>query len=143
MSAFVTIVGRIISIEQSKNEEFTNITVNAPTGEKKKEGEQYAPSQRFRLGLSSKISGTIIARLGLEKGVRIMARGKLGYPYIYTTDSGDQGVIQNLTYDVSVERVWEDDAKGTSSRSDVASKSNETSAKANVAPTIDEDDIPF
>jgi hypothetical protein len=144
MSAFVTVVGRILSIEPSKNGDFTNITVNAPTGEKKKEGDKYAPSQRFRFGLNEKMATAIIGRLSLEKGVRVMVRGKLGYPYVYTTESGDQGLIQNLTYDVSVEKIWDDEPRtgDTSEAAPAASNKAKPAAPAKVVEE-DEDDIGF
>lgn len=146
MSAFITVVGRILSIEDSKNGDFTNITVNSPTGEKKKEGEQFAPSQRFRFGLNAKIADAIVGRLGLEKGVRVMVRGKLGLPYIYTDNAGDQNLIQNLTYDISVEKIWDDELKtGDKPTSPTTSKKQPSPEKASspAATETDEDDIPF
>jgi hypothetical protein len=93
------------------------------------------------------MASAIIGRLSLEKGVRVMVRGKLGYPYIYSTESGDQGVIQNLTYDVSVERIWDDEPK-TGDKPEAKKETPEFIKRAKAQAAVedaatDEDDIPF
>lgn len=143
----IAIFGRIIGVKFKTAEDLNlsgdkcllEISISAPTGERKKEG-TYAPSNIFRVTLWDK-RASALAPYAVE-GKSAFVTGKLGTPNLYMTKDGEPACSLNIfeVSDIKMVNTVRDDAVDESS---AAKATEKKTAKKAPASKPDFDDIPF
>lgn len=145
----IAIFGRIIGTKFKTAEELNltgdkcllEISISAPTGERKKEGQDYAPSNIYRVTLWDK-RASALAPYAVE-GKSAYVTGKLGVPNMYMNKDGEPACSLNIfeVSDIKMVNTVRDDAV---EEAPAAAKATEKkTAKKATASKPDFDDIPF
>jgi hypothetical protein len=132
MSIKISSFGKVKAIENFSRNGFagTEVKIYAKTGEKKKDGEEYAPGQNFKVTLTE-AQVAALSKQGIELESIVFFSGNLTVPYTFKADRGDTVVIQQLNYG-SIEKIHPE--KNTT---------NETVPTTSKAKEVDISELPF
>lgn len=144
----IAIFGRIISTKFKTAEELNlsgdkcllEISISAPTGERKKEGQDYAPSNIYRVTLWDKRAAAL-APYAVE-GKFAFVTGKLGVPNVYINKEGEPGCSLTIfeVADIKMVNTVRDDAV---EETPAAKSSEKKTARKTTEAKHEFDDIPF
>jgi single-stranded DNA-binding protein len=155
MANVVVISGKIIKLEykeaEGNRDALIQIIISAPTGRKKKEDEQYPPTDLIKTTVWGNLAVTYSDLL--YEGLHVTIEGKHDKPEAYITADGEAKATSvvhsaSVSFDPSVvfKEKEEETTKKTakaSTKSTTSSKTNTTAKKAkskNVAVVLEEDD---
>lgn len=131
MSILVSGFGKVKAIASFSRGSFsgTEVKVYCKTGEKKKEGEAYAPGQNYKITLTE-AQGSALSKQQIEEGSTIFFSGTLVMPYLFQGENGDLVAIQQLSYG-KVEKIYTDNEE------------KETPVKEVISAPVDIVELPF
>lgn len=142
MSAIIHVTGTVASVEEIKTfdsgKTVLKFSLVTPNGEPKKDGDEYAPSQFYKVELWDKQAKAMEPHV--VKGAKFYVVGKHVVRH-WETDTA-KGIEEGIKYPTTVEPfVWQKSEDGGEQRSTT------TNTKRNSAPVLaetpDSEDVPF
>ena len=140
--------GRIIKFDHKvigEGKSILSVNVSVNTGEQKKEGDAYPPSNIIKLTIWNKRADALIKFV--EEGMHVYFTGKMGVPYSYVTEGGEpRTTLQVHSVDeFNVVRLAkrEDDNGANASTTTKATAPKESSTKLPVPEDEEGDILPF
>lgn len=138
--------GRIIKFDSKvvgDGKTVLSVTINAPTGEKKKEGEQYAPSNILKVTIWDKFAQALLQTM--EVGMHVYVTGALGVSYNYINEAGEPKSILQIPKPDQFKMVKLEKREGEEGAAPAATaKATAPKESSTKLPVTEEDDLmPF
>ncbi len=142
MSAILHVTGTVASVEDMKyiysGKNVLKFSLVTPNGEPKKDGDEYAPSQFYKVELWDKQAKAMERHV--VKGAKFYVVGKHVVRH-WETDTA-KGTEEGIKYPTTVEPfVWVNEDDGASQERTTTASTKRPSAPA--AQVVDDDSIPF